>query len=85
MATKNYTARFSQKHDIEANWVKATNFIPLEGELIVYDPSPNDTTYPCDYYRFKIGDGSTKINALDFVDFATEKAQVQIITWESDD
>lgn len=74
MATKNFDARVRLKHDIEANWVKAVNFIPLESELIVYDPSSDDPTYPVDYYRFKIGDGVTLINNLDFVDFAPEKA-----------
>lgn len=55
--------RITLKHDIEANWVKATNFIPLKGEMIIYDP---DTDSP--FYRTKIGDGSTKINDLGFVD-----------------
>lgn len=85
MATKNFDARVRLKHDIEANWVKAVNFIPLESELIVYDPSPDDPTYPVDYYRFKMGDGVTLINNLDFVDFAPEKAAVQILIWEDAD
>lgn len=53
MATeKNLLGRIVHKHDIEANWNKAVNFVPKQGEIIVYDI---DTTYP--YERFKIGDG----------------------------
>jgi hypothetical protein len=33
--------RAQQKHDIEANWIKAINFIPLEGEIIIYDADEN--------------------------------------------
>lgn len=29
--------RIVHKHDLESNWLKATNFIPLKGELIIYD------------------------------------------------
>ena len=37
MATKKFIGRVINKHDLEVNWLKATNFIPLDGELIVYD------------------------------------------------
>lgn len=49
--------RFQQKHDTEANWLKATNFAPLEGELIVYDADENHN-----YPRFKVGiwDGTSE-------------------------
>jgi hypothetical protein len=50
-----------QKHDIEDNWLKAINFIPMQGEIIVYDIDSNYT-----YERFKIGDGIKKINELPF-------------------
>lgn len=42
--------RFCQKHDTEENWNKATNFAPLIGEIVIYDP---DATHP--YARFKTG------------------------------
>ena len=29
--------RVKHKHDIPANWEKAVNFIPLAGEIIIYD------------------------------------------------
>ena len=41
---------------MKENWDKATNFIPLPGEIIVYD----------DLRKIKIGDGVTLINDLPF-------------------
>ena len=62
MATeKNISSRIVHKHDIEANWNKATNFIPKAGEIIVYDRDENYT-----YERIKIGDGETLIENLAF-------------------
>lgn len=61
MAEKNLNARIIHKHDTEANWLKAENFIPKKGELIVYD---KDVNY--NYNRFKIGDGETFVNNLPF-------------------
>lgn len=63
---KEILSRITHKHDIEANWEKATNFIPKAGELIIYD---KDNNYP--YERLKIGDGIKKVNELDFFTFAT--------------
>lgn len=59
---KNMNARIQHKHDIEANWNKALNFIPKIGEIIVYDIDEN-----CDYSRLKVGDGVTKVGDLEFV------------------
>ena len=56
MANKTYQGRIVQKHDSSANWAKAINFIPLKGEIIIYD----------DLNKIKIGDGITKVNNLDF-------------------
>lgn len=62
MATKNVNkTRLLMKHDIEANWLKAENFIPLEGEIVVYDA---DETHSRP--RMKIGDGKTQVGALPF-------------------
>ena len=61
MNEKMFNTRIIHKHDTEANWKKAENFIPKEAELIVYDPDENYT-----YSRLKIGDGITKINNLPF-------------------
>lgn len=65
MAEKKITARIVHKHDTEANWnldVNA-NFIPKQGEIIVYDIDSNHT-----YERFKIGDGVTVVSSLPFLD-----------------
>ena len=78
MAEKTLKTRIQHKHEPEANWLQATNFIPLAGELIIYDV---DETHSKP--RFKIGDGvrnpdtgkveGTNVNDLPFVsdDFIT--------------
>lgn len=62
MSEKILNSRMVQKHDIEANWLKATNFTPLQGELIVYDIDEN-----YNYERIKMGDGVTNVNELPFI------------------
>lgn len=57
---KLYT-RIKNKHDTEAHWNSATNFTPLDGEIIVYDV---DSNHP--YPRYKVGDGNTVVTALPF-------------------
>lgn len=65
MAEKRIYGRSVQKHDIQSNWEKATGFIPMAGEIIIYDI---DSNYP--YERIKIGDGAHNVNALPFVNEA---------------
>lgn len=63
MATeKTLNSRIVHKHDTEANWLKAINFTPKQGELIIYD---KDANY--NYERAKIGDGQTNVNNLPFI------------------
>lgn len=50
-------SRIQHKIDTSENWAKAENFIPLEGELIIYS----------DLNRIKIGDGITYVNDLLFI------------------
>lgn len=69
MAEKRIYGRSVQKHDVQSNWEKAINFIPMAGEIIVYDV---DTNY--NYERIKIGDGETNVNALPFVNDALKTA-----------
>lgn len=58
MATeKTITTRVQMKTDTASNWEKATNFTPKKGEIIVYSGNPP---------RIKVGDGTTKVNALPF-------------------
>ena len=74
MATANNTikTRIRLKSDTEANWNKAgprdgsAGFVPLQGELIVYNP---DATHP--FSRLKVGDGSTNVVNLPFIDAGT--------------
>ena len=61
MATKSINGVIIPRHDIEANWKNATDFVPRLGELIVYEA---DTTNP--KVRFKFGDGRSNVNSLPF-------------------
>ena len=74
MSTKTINTRVINKHDVEANWNKAVNFIPKAGEMIIYDA---DGTNPV---RIKIGDGITVVNSLPF-----QGSNIQMITWEDND
>lgn len=58
---KVFHARLVMKHDVEENWLKATNFVPKSGEIIVYDADGDHTIQ-----RIKIGDGVTNVSALPF-------------------
>lgn len=69
MANKTFQGRMVQKHDTKANWDKATNFVPLLGEIIIYD----------DLNDFKIGDGVTKVGELEFA--VSSRPQASIKTW----
>ena len=74
MAVSNNTikTRIQLKSDTEANWNKAgpkdgsPGFIPLRGELIIYSA---DETHA--FSRLKVGDGSTNVVALPFIDAGT--------------
>lgn len=76
MAEKKVKTRIQQKHDLEVNWLQATNFVPMAGEIIIYDKEvdadgntlnlPEGRTSPYTYERFKIGDGHSTVNELPF-------------------
>jgi hypothetical protein len=74
MATANNTikTRIQLKSDTEANWNKAgpkdgsLGFVPLRGELIIYSA---DETHA--FSRLKVGDGSTNVINLPFIDAGT--------------
>jgi len=74
MATANNTikTRIQLKSDTETNWNKAapkngsTGFIPLAGELIIYSA---DNAHP--FSRLKVGDGTTNVVNLPFIDAGT--------------
>lgn len=70
MTEKIINTRIINKHAVESDWLKAVNFTPKQGEFIVYD---KDSTY--DYERFKIGDGITPVNDLEFVSSQSDYEQ----------
>lgn len=74
MADKIFNTRIQQKHDVEANWLKATNFIPMLGEIIIYDP---DDTHP--HARVKLGDSETVVSSLPFTDEPITNEQIDEI------
>lgn len=55
-------ARIKHKRDTASNWA-TKNPTPLDGEIIIVETADSST-------RLKVGDGSTKYNALPFVDEA---------------
>ena len=67
MATTTLQTRIVMKHDTEANWSLAENFIPLAGEVIIYDTDESHLTP-----RIKIGDGERNINELPFINDTTQ-------------
>lgn len=69
-APKTVNTRISNKHDYEANWNKATTFVPLAGELIVYDAdvdAPEAVRGNNTKSRIKVGDGITAVQSLPFI------------------
>lgn len=75
MAEKKLNARIISKHELEKDWESATNFVPMLGEIIIYD---KDSTYT--YERMKIGDGEKNVNALPFVDDALRATLLEEIS-----
>lgn len=63
---KKLSTRIINKHATAAVW-NATNFTPLQGEIVIYDPgydSKDGKTYSRE--RMKIGDGSHTVQELPF-------------------
>lgn len=61
MSTTTIKTRMLQRHDTEANWLLKEDFIPLNGELIIYDIDENHSRP-----RMKIGNGKTNLKDLPF-------------------
>lgn len=74
MNNKSINARMQQKIDTYENWSKATNFIPLKGELIIYTTDENGN----EKIGFKVGTGEPdkNIHQLDFVSLSEAAATV---------
>lgn len=65
-------ARVSQLHKTEAEWNSLPNFVPAQGEFIVFDPDKQHK-----YARLKIGDGITKLGTLPFFIESTVDAFIE--------
>ena len=71
-------ARIRSKHDTTANWNNATGFIPMAGEIIIYDDYQTKTWQVEEYGEMvtktknipgiKIGTGNAYVQDLGFVD-----------------
>lgn len=71
-------ARIRSKHDTTANWDNATGFIPMAGEIIIYDDYQTKTWQELEYGEMvtktknipgiKIGTGNAYVQDLGFVD-----------------
>lgn len=59
-----YTAktRFILKHNTEAHWNEKSSFIPLNGEVVIYEADGNN-----ERPRIKIGDGVKTLADLPFL------------------
>ena len=70
MSTVN--TRIKLKHDITQNWNSAIDFIPLKGELIIYDDYESEIDSHGNIIRYipniKIGDGLAYVPDLPFID-----------------
>lgn len=77
---KTLITRIVSTHDTELNWKAHPTFIPMPGEMIVYDP---DEDHP--YARVKIGDGQSYLAALPFYVQESAKAEIYSILGEEDE
>ena len=62
MKRKEINARVISKHDTPVEWKMATDFVPEQGEIIIYDE-----TNEIGPSKIKIGDGKRNINDLPFI------------------
>ena len=65
MTKKIINSRIQNKHDTSANW-ELTNFVPLAGEIVMYDAEYDANGSETQAVRFKIGDGTRTVNNLPF-------------------
>lgn len=71
---KEFKSRIKSKHDTTANWNSCIGFIPMEGEIIIYDDYKTVTyedhgeTKTKRIPGIKIGSGNAYVQDLGFVD-----------------
>ena len=66
--------RIQLKNDTETNWNKDINFVPKQGEIIIYSA---DGSHP--FSRLKVGDGNTTVTTLPFIDAGTLNGKETIL------
>lgn len=81
--------RIESKHDTTENWNKAKGFIPLPGEIIIYDDYETKTwteqqygetvTKTVNIPNMKIGTGNAYVQDLAFVDQKTREILIEHI------
>lgn len=81
--------RIESKHDTTENWNKAEGFIPLPGEIIIYDDYETKTwtveeygqtvTKTANIPNIKIGTGNAYVQDLAFVDEKTRDMLIEHI------
>ena len=76
---KEISGRIVLKHDLEENWLKATTFIPKQGEIIIYDIDEN-----YNYERLKIGNGTDIVSVLPFLDEDIASRILALETWSQE-
>ena len=76
MAANTIKTRIQLKNDTEAHWDLATNFVPKQGEVIIYSA---DDTHP--FSRLKIGDGETTVVNLPFINAGTAERMNHKLTF----
>lgn len=67
MADRNINCTLISRHDSEENWVLAKDFIPRQGEIVIYDADQLHN-----YERVKVGDGKTVVGDLPFINSGLE-------------
>lgn len=70
MSNNTIKTRIQNKHDTAANWRKATNFVPLLGEPIIFESNPRElfnNLKISPISRMKIGDGASHVETLPFI------------------
>ena len=71
----NSKVRVFLKNAKEDEWNKVNNFIPANGELIIYNPDETHSSH-----RFKIGDGTHLVKDLPFMKMGVSPEDLENVT-----
>lgn len=75
-----FQARIKSKHDTTENWNNAKGFVPMAGEIIIYDDYQTKTWTETEY-----GETVTKTKNIPGIKIGTGNAYVQDLAFVSDD